>query len=716
MRPSSRIMKGTAASLFACLLLTGCDENAVQKFATSQTQSPTVSQQSPVGGEQPPVGGYTINPPPEQTETEEIIQQQPHFEESELPKVPKISGEEVHVDEALFQPTLTAESTEFTGVGGPEPVSDCAANPDITCENAPLTSEVAEPTESAEAPGVEKPQEETPTTEAPPEEPSSSVEAPVDGGQNFASLTEARNSQTTEASFSISDEHSRVVFERDLTKAQGADVEVEIGGAIYGAKFETEVSLLAFEVGNDSTDIIQHALEIAGKRNIGVALSPTQHYVLSKRVSIPKGVKYLDGKGASIDVNTNASESEPTSAFEFVHGASGATVTNFSLDLADSKFTRGIAAIAVQDVVISGITMTGLSYRGIEMAADGGDLKNVRIENNRIENVVGEKETKGHVISISVSSERSEPDERFNSSPSPIWDRYTTDGTVSPNRFENSGISIINNDIHGGYYGISFSGVSNSEIRDNKVTANMRNISMQNNCNDNIVEHNNLSNSFSSSVHIAYNSNNNQVLNNTINSDRSHGQGLLQAYQDSDANTFMGNSVTIVGEQQPSWILYTGTDSDDNKFLNNTIDGAARRAVVGIESIWDGRSAESNLGGDRTNLHSYMSNGTIESPIDESRVNFGGGRGPLNNVTVQDNVFTPRNAKTPLIYVGAEVSGGRLGNERLIGDINGVNLVNNTIVGNECSELLKTHVGEIPEIGTAKINFINESVGNHKTS
>ncbi|MDO5076799.1 NosD domain-containing protein [Corynebacterium sp.] len=532
--------------------------------------------------------------------------------------------------------------------------------------------------------------------------------------RTVASIAEARRANITAREFIVTDGHSEARFVRDLNKDKGADLEIQIGNAIYGTKFENEVSLLAFEFSDDATEVIQHALSVAGDRGIGVSLSPTQQYVITRRVSVPKQVKYLDGKGASIDVNTGADQDNPTSTFEFVRGASGTTLKDFTLDLSDSKFTRGIAAVAVTDIAIIGITMKGLSYRGIELAADGGPLENIRVEKNRIENIVGEKETKGQVISISVNSERNDPDDRFKDSASPIWDRYVTDGTVSPNRYKNSNISIVGNYIHGGYYGISFSGVSNSEIRDNQVTANTRNISMQNNCNDNVVEHNELSNSYSSSVHIAYNSNRNQVLNNTVFTEVSHGQGLLQAYQDSDANTFRGNSVTVVGEQQPSWLLYVGTDSDDNSFVNNTIDGGARRAVIGIESIWDGRSTESNLNGAPTNLHSYMSNGTIESPVDQSKVTYGGGRGPLNNVTVKDNVFTPRNPATPLVYVGAEVTGGQVGNERIVGDINGVSLADNTIVGAGVSELLKTHTGELPEIGAAKINFENDTVGEQK--
>lgn len=820
MRPRPLSIKGAAAAIAACLFLTGCeDPNAQQQTAPqARGNQEEAATSTPTTQQEPEPRAYAVQQPAQAVPDSPGLHRrmEPHFEESELPQTPRISGKEVPMPQNFPVPVAAVEQPQDTAPEpatqqepaspqqperpvAPDPVQQGPAveqpsavepnvvepqqqppnqpsvpEPSVPEPNQPQQPQQSQPQQQSQqqqsAPGPAQPNQQQQSEPQQPdsdlddhdeplpdvdlEEPEGTVgedgeesgtsksnttessttaksktsesktsatkstesKEPDEGPRNFATIAEARKANVADREFLVTDGAATVRFVRDLTKGKGADLEIQIGNSIYGTKFEEEVSLLAYEFADDATDVIQHALGLAGERNLGVSLSPNQRYVITKRVSIPKNVKYFDGHGVSIDVNTEASQDSPTSTFEFVRGASGTTIRNFTIDLGDAKFTRGIAAVAVTDITITGVTMTGLSYRGIELAADGGDLKNIRVENNRIENIVGEKETKGQVISISVNSERNDPDDRFKNSASPIWDRYVTDGTVSPNRYENSNISIVGNYIHGGYYGISFSGVSDSVIRDNEVTANTRNISMQNNCNNNVVEHNSLSNSYSSSVHIAYNSNGNEVLNNTVRTEVSHGQALLQAYQDSDRNTFRGNSVTVVGEQQPSWLLYVGTDSDDNVFVNNTIDGAARRAVVGIESIWDGRSAESNLNGAPTNLHSYMSNGTIESPVDKSKVTYGGGRGPLRKVTVEDNVFTPRNANTPLVYVGAEVTGGQVGNERIVGDIHGVSLANNTIVGNGCSELLKTHTGGLPEIGEAKIMFQNDSVGEHKTN
>ena len=77
---------------------------------------------------------------------------------------------------------------------------------------------------------------------------------------------------------------------------------------------------------------------------------------------------------------------------------------------------------------------------------------------------------------------------------------------------------------------------------------------------------------------------------------------------------------------------------------------------------------------------------------------------------ISGNEFTPRNKNAPVIYVGAEVSPGRSGKERLIGSINDAVVADNVIVGNQFSELLTTHTGKLPGIGEAKIHFKNSSV------
>ncbi len=462
----------------------------------------------------------------------------------------------------------------------------------------------------------------------------------------------------------------------------------------------------------DIGEELQAALNKAAEDNTGVTLDPSKQYSISQRVSIPAGVAYFDGNGAEISVNLSAgSREEAVSAFEFARGATGTIVNNLVIDLNNQDFVRGISGESLSDVTISNLELKNVVYRGIQLSADHGPLTNVTVEGNTIDNEPGDINKKGHSLSIMVTAKRDETDEQYKNSASPIWERYVNDGTVAPTSYGATGLKILNNTIHGGYYGISFSGVSDSTIANNTITANTRNISIQNNCSNNVIENNQLSDSISSAVHIAYNSDNNQITGNAINTDKSRGQGLLQAYQASDGNTFSDNEVTVSGDAHPSWILYVGTDSHNTTFNHNRISGKATHAVVGIESVWDSESARSSDAGEVDhNAYSYMSGNSIENPATGQQVTYGGGHGELRGITIRDNVFTPNNDKAPVFYIGADVSKGHDGTKKIIGNVVDLNIGGNEIVGENFSETIVTHTGSIPDVGTATIEFSDDSI------
>lgn len=527
-----------------------------------------------------------------------------------------------------------------------------------------------------------------------------------------ATIAEAATLPADKDHIVVTDGHSHVHFERGVDKAAGAYATIDVAGQTYGAKPKDGVSMIAFADSGDVASSLQEAVDVAAKAGTGVTLGAGKEYKLSKRIVIPHNLAYFNGNGARIisEIHTPSFQ-EVSSVIDIARGTTGTKISDFTLDLQHGQFTRGIAADGVSDIEISNIVMDNVFYRGIQLSADSGDLRDIVMHNNTINNQVGEAHTKGHCISIAVSARRTEPDTHFNNSPSPIWDRYVTDGTVSPNTFEASGLKVTDNKIHGGYYGLSFSGVTNSTVSGNSITANTRNISMQNNSSTNVVESNDLSDSFSSSIHIAYNSDDNQVRNNTVTTSTSTGQGLLQAYQASNGNSFTDNTVTVTGNNIPSWILYVGTDSSNTTFTGNTITGGARKAVVGIESVWDGDSARTNLPDSRPhNPHAYMGGGSVPNPVDGAMTVYNGGRGPLTDITVTNNTFTPKNSAAPLVYVGADVSAGRDGKQKFIGNVTGVDISNNTVVGEEYSEEIVTHSGSLPAVGAATIDFDDNSV------
>lgn len=146
---------------------------------------------------------------------------------------------------------------------------------------------------------------------------------------------------------------------------------------------------------------------------------------------------------------------------------------------------------------------------------------------------------------------------------------------------------VEGNSIYGGYYAISLSGASNCSVVNNNASYNIRNISAQNGSNKNLISGNNLQESKSSGIHIAYGSSYNKIHGNTINSLRAEGQGILQAYVGATNNQFTENSVSTAPAYGPLWHIYCGVNSSSNVFSGNILRGGARRAYIAIESAWD---------------------------------------------------------------------------------------------------------------------------------
>ena len=452
-------------------------------------------------------------------------------------------------------------------------------------------------------------------------------------------------------------------------------------------------------------DDLQAMLKKAGQENAGVDLMAGRTYVVPETLNVPTGVRYIRGHGAHLDVRTQGTSSELASAFALAKETSGIELSDFTLNMKDSSFSSGISGDHISNVTVRNVTMNDVNYRGVSILADHGDVSNVTVDRSTITMA---NENDG-VVPIFVSTNRVKDD--YTGKGAEVWERYVATGKTADPMFKNTDIKITDNTIDGGYYGIEFSGVTSSHITGNTIRNNTRNISMQDRSSKNTVENNQLRDSISSSVHIAYGSEHNDVKGNNIVTRRAYGQGILQAYQGSKNNTFSGNSVTT-RDKHPSWLLYVGPDSGGTTFTGNTVDGTANRAFVGVESVWDGDSSLSHLNGAKDNPHSYMVQGESKTPSGET-VRYAGGNGPLENITITGNTFTPRNKTLPVVYVGAEVSKAQNGRQEVRGDIKGVNVSGNTVKGvkgNDYSELLVTHEGSLDKLGPATISFTDKSV------
>ena len=452
-------------------------------------------------------------------------------------------------------------------------------------------------------------------------------------------------------------------------------------------------------------DDLKAMLNKAGQEKTGVDLTAGRTYVVPETLNVPEGVRYIRGHGAHLDVRTKGTSSTLASAFELAKETSGIELSDFTLNMKNSSFSSGISGDHISNVTVRNVTMNDVNFRGVSILADHGDVSNVTVDRSTITMA---NENDG-VVPIFVSTNRVKDD--YTGKGAEVWERYVATGKTADPMFKNTDIKITDTTIDGGYYGIEFSGVTSSHITGNTIRNNTRNISMQDRSSNNTVENNQLRDSISSSVHIAYGSEHNDVKGNNIVTRRAYGQGILQAYQGSKNNTFSGNSVTT-RDKHPSWLLYVGPDSGGTTFTGNTVDGTANRAFVGVESVWDGDSSLSHLNDAKDNPHSYMVQGESKKPSGET-VRYAGGNGPLENITITGNTFTPRNKTLPVVYVGAEVSKAQNGRQEVRGDIKGINVSGNTVKGvkgNDYSELLVTHEGSLDKLGPATISFTDKSV------
>ena len=448
-------------------------------------------------------------------------------------------------------------------------------------------------------------------------------------------------------------------------------------GSTWGAKFTDYVPVSAFiNNGTDKniTTALQSALNLAAKLKLGVEMPHDGQYTLTDSIKIHGEVPFLHGNGSTVSVNSTGSLSY---AFRL-----GGIVDTYKLEFSDLTIDmNGIKdKFAIWGKDVSGANLHHLkiidaSYTAISLKPTDVGLKNITIADNIIDMNWNASAPNGHFYGIGITNpmESSSYTGQYG-----LWQQYLETGAIPKSLYDISSIKISGNQINGGYYGIYFSGVSNSEISDNLMTNNVRNISLQNNSSGNTISGNYLTDQMSSAVHIAYNSNNNIVKNNTVTTYTSNMQALIQAYQDSDNNQFIGNKLEVLGSVQPGWALYSGTDSDGTKIANNIISGTYRKTAIGVEAIWDNTSANAQGLQEAAMMSSAIPGASVGK---SGVVTYNGGMGSVSNISVTGNIIDPNFKRASVIYAGADVSNGYDGNQKIVGNINNLNISNNVIFG-----------------------------------
>lgn len=153
------------------------------------------------------------------------------------------------------------------------------------------------------------------------------------------------------------------------------------------------------------------------------------------------------------------------------------------------------------------------------------------------------------------------------------------------------------NRITGGYYGISFLGVTRSLVSNNVLTGQVRSVSIQHLSNANLVIGNQAIESLSASLHFAYGASYNVITENVVSTNRARGEGLLQAYVSASHNDFFSNDVEVGPQGEPKYHCYTGVVASENTFWCNRLSGPAARAYVAVESAFNSRSRRKSARG-----------------------------------------------------------------------------------------------------------------------
>lgn len=254
------------------------------------------------------------------------------------------------------------------------------------------------------------------------------------------------------------------------------------------------------------------------------------------------------------------------------------------------------------------------------------------------------------------------------------------DGLSFVDSFKESGIApsssnsisttlIQGNIIKGGYYGINVITGASTEVSNNSISDNTRNMSFQWGCTNNLIENNKCFKTLSSAILLAYGANENIIRNNFIQSDRWIGEGLIKIGLASNDNLVENNVLVSNDLEGGEYFIYIHIDASRNRIKNNTMHGACRKAYLALETAWNKDFID--------NLHFAKNKPYDFDGLSHSNMS--------KNELIENQAFNSKDSMVPLIYLG-EIEDNKNGLFRLIetnivdNKINGRNIGKNDIV------------------------------------
>ena len=549
------------------------------------------------------------------------------------------------------------------------PSATPAANPTLT--NSPSAPPSASPTASAAPSASVNPSATAQASAAP--SPTASVLAAV----TVRSMAEAQAAVAKDGRLStitINDGKNSVTFVKGGT---GNYSSPHLAG--WTANLDRVVPLMIFQI--DSNDNVSAAMEralrfVAGKKDMTISLPQEARLTISRQMNLPSDFK-LEGNNSLL--STVRGGSYPNDGAIYLDNLSkNIEIEGLRLNLADTPGLQGIQAYTAAHIKIRNNQFLNVNGTSSKPAAAisfisglNGAIEDIEIAHNLIKATIGGDrgqagQRDAHTVGLRFNGALL-VNRAYLSAPARLWQEMTELGEIEPadpNRPVRK-ITVKNNIIDGGYYGIEFSTVSDSVIEGNHITNNVRNISLQNHAANNQVRHNLLTDAVSAAVHLAYQAHDNVISGNAIASERSTGQPPLQAYQKSQSNIFERNRVNSIANASMN-LAYVGPDSSHSQIKDNLLSGRASKAAIAVESVWDSQSA-----GNEKAAYAYGT-GADDADISSHYVSYKGGHGNLDGVQISGNILgvqltrdTQATDIAPLIYVGADTATG-LGSAALV--------------------------------------------------
>lgn len=362
-----------------------------------------------------------------------------------------------------------------------------------------------------------------------------------------------------------------------------------------------------------------------------------------------------------------------------------------NISFSDLSFSCGEQDPQYHEAAIYAINVNNLSLKSIVILGVKGPF-GVRISSRemmqsrgcRLDHVFvsGEKgtEDKGLQAGIKLDAELKDAAGKT-LDPNTVWKASVGQGASEEGKAATSAYPVASNlishcHVRDAYYGLSFSAVRDTEVRECSFAQNVRGISIQDGSSLNRVIGNRIIDNDSAGIHLAYGASDNRIVGNSIESSRAKGEGFLQAYVGSKRNVFDGNSLCFTGTGEgadakdtvgPRYFLYAGVHADGNVFSNNVVVGCCDRAYAAVESAWN-----TGVTGDHASLH-YAFNAKSQYANDMT-----GSRG-VSGCHFIGNTFVPvlraghgapaNPARRPFcIFFSSEVDGRPLRNIRFIGN------------------------------------------------